>query len=274
MRADEYTCWPYQALPNPTINDADSTKVAGIFTATYAGYQWYGNAGNDKDKNRIVFSAAHNAEAVDLSKDAADSILIPGIGEMRGLASSSSGLLIFTDEKTFILRGNYRFNFSLEELYPVGCLSSMSIVEYGGGVFWASRLGIMFYDGASVRNLTENNLGVYYTDSIRTFDVNTDRIYSFLHKDYLFVHFNAFDSVFKPTRYEPVYPDGINTTPAIANFEADDWDPDFTPDDFLVQNNVPIYWRAVTLYESSTSTSAKVIPTWGNAGSGFYWGSP
>ena len=274
MRADEYVCWPYLTVPSPTITDADSTRFAGIFNATYAGYQWFGNAGNVKDKNRIVFSAYNNAEAVDLSKDAADSILIPGVAEMRGLASSSSGLLIFTDEKTFILRGNSRFNFSLEELFPVGCLSSMSIVEYGGGVFWASRLGIMFYDGASVRNLTQENLGVYYTDSIRTFDVNTDRIYSFLHKDYLFVHFNAFDSVFKPVRYEPVYPDGISNTPAISNFEADDWDPDFTPDDFLVQNNVPIYWRPVTLYESSGTANTKVVPKWGNAGSGFYWGNP
>ncbi len=274
LRADEYVCWPYLTVPSPTITNADSTRFAGIFNATYSGYQWFGNAGNVTDKNRIVFSAYNNAEAVDLSKDAADSILIPGVGEMRGLASSSSGLLIFTDEKTFILRGNYRANFSLEELYPVGCLSSMSIVEYGGGVFWASRLGIMFYDGASVRNLTEQNLGVYYTDSIRTFDVNTDRIYSYLHKDYLFVHFNAFDSVFKPIRYEPVYADGITTTPAIANFTADDWDPDFTPDDFLVENNVPIYWKTLTMYESTASTTTSVVPTWGSPGSGFFWGAP
>jgi hypothetical protein len=274
MRADEYVCWPYLTLPSPVITDSNPTRVAGVFNTTYAGYQWFGNAGNVKDKNRIVFSAPSNAEAVDLSQDAADSIIIPGVAEMRGLATSSSGLLIFTDEKTFILRGNSRFNFSLEELYPVGCLSSMSIVEYGGGVFWASRLGIMYYDGASIRNLTEENLGVYYTDSIRTFDVNADRIYAFLHKDYLFVHFNAFDSVFKPLRYEPVYADGIATTPAIADFEADDWDPDFTPEDFLVQNNVPIYWKPIRMYESTASTSTRIVPTWGAPGTEFLWGPP
>ena len=120
----------------------------------------------------------------------------------------------------------------------------------------------MYYDGASVRNLTESNLGVYYTDSVRTFDVNADRIYSFLHKDYSFVHFNAFDSVFKPARYEPVYADGIETTPAVSNFEADDWDPDFTPDDFLVENNVPIYWDSIKMYESIAANTTRVAAVW------------
>jgi hypothetical protein len=262
MRADEYVAYPYQVVPNATVNDAATDKFAGIFNATYAGYQWYGNGGNSVDQNRVVFSSPHNSEGVDLSLDSADSIIIPGTAEMRGMAASSSGLVIFTSDKTFILRGNYRANFSLEDLYPEGCLSSMSIVEYGGGVFWASRLGILYYDGASVRNLTESNLGVYYTDSVRTFDVNTDRIYSFLHKDYLFVHFTAFDSVFKPARYEPVYAGSIDNTPAIADFDNEDWDPDFTMDDFLVENNVPVYWDYIEMYDSTAANSSKLIPIW------------
>ncbi len=262
MTADEYVAYPYQSVPSATISNADSDKFAGIFNATYAGYQWFGNAGNVKDQNRVVFSSYHVSEGVDLSFDAPDSIIIPGSTEMRGLAGSTTGLLVFTSDKTYIIRGNYRANFSLEELYPEGCLSSMSIVEYGGGVFWASRVGILFYDGASVRNLTESNLGVFYTDSVRTFDVNADRIYSFLHKDYLFVHFNAFESAFSPVRYEPVYAENIDNTPAIADFEADDWDPDFTTDDFLVENNVPIYWDYVSLYDSTAATSTRVVPVW------------
>jgi hypothetical protein len=262
MTADEYVAYPYQSVPSATISNADSDKFAGIFNATYAGYQWFGNAGNVKDQNRVVFSSYHVSEGVDLSFDAPDSIIIPGSTEMRGLAGSTTGLLVFTSDKTYIIRGNYRANFSLEELYPEGCLSSMSIVEYGGGVFWASRVGILFYDGASVRNLTEANLGVFYTDSVRTFDVNADRIYSFLHKDYLFVHFNAFESAFSPVRYEPVYAENIDNTPAIADFEADDWDPDFTTEDFLVENNVPIYWDYVSLYDSTAATSTRLVPVW------------
>ena len=263
MRGDEYLAIKYASVPSAKISDRTANDVAGVFNATYTGYQWYGNAGDTINSNRVVFSAYHDAEAVDLSPDSADSIIIPGTTELRGMASSSSGLIVFTADKTYIIRGNYRSNFSLELLYPEGCLSSMSIVEYGGGVFWTSKLGIMYYDGASVRNLTESNLGVYYTDSVKSFSSNSDRVYAFLHKDYLFVNFTTFDSVYKPLRYEPIYAEGITSTEAISGFAANDWDPDFTADDFNAANNVPIYWDPITLY---TSTGADAI------GQQFLWG--
>jgi hypothetical protein len=270
LRADEYNAYQYAPVPSTTLSGRDPNDVAGIFTATYAGYQWYGNAGDTANRSRVVFSAYHNAEAVDLSIDGADSIIIPGTAEMRGLASSTSGLLVFMEDKTYIVRGNYRANFSLEELYPEGCLSAMSITEHGGGVFWASHVGILFYDGASVRNLTESNLGVYYTDSIKTYNAQADRVYGFLHKDYLFMHFTSFNSAFNPVRYEPIYAEGIATTEAINDFVAADddpdtpsWDPDFTVDDFDPTNNVPIYWDYITLYESEGTDATGVMPIWG-----------
>lgn len=278
MKADEYILVQYAVVPSTYINGSNRTTVdfAGVFNATYAGYQWYGNAGTPETRNRIVFSAYHNAEAVDLSKDAADSIILPGMNEMRGMASSSAGLVVFLSNKTYIVRGNYRANFSLEELYPEGCLSSMSIVEHGGGVFWASKLGIMYFDGATVRNLTEDNLGVYYTDSIQTYSPETDRIYGFFHKNYLFMHYTNFNTAFNPLRYEPVYADGIETSPAIQGFDADDWDPDFTVDDFNVVNNVPLYWDPEYMYSSATANnklSALWDNTyWGDEGSQYVWG--
>lgn len=263
MQADEYIARKYTSVPSAIISSNDPGDVAGIFNATYAGYQWYGNAGDTATRNRVVFSAYHDAEAVDLSSDAADSIIIPGTTEMRGMASSTSGLLVFLSDKTYIIRGNYRANFSLEELYPQGCLSSMSIVEYGGGVFWASKLGILYYDGASVRNLTESNLGVYYTDSIKSFSSDSDRVYGFLHKDYLFMHYTSFESVYNPVRYEPIYAEGINTTPAIADYPNYEWDPDFSVDDFDPANNVPIYWDYIQLYKATgTGTTGRAIK-WG-----------
>lgn len=272
MRGDEYLAIKYAPVPSAKISDRTAFDVAGVFNATYSGYQWYANAGDTINSNRVVFSAYHDAEAVDLSPDSADSIIIPGTTELRGMASSSSGLVVFTADKTYIIRGNYRSNFSLELLYPEGCLSSMSIVEYGGGVFWASKLGIMYYDGASVRNLTESNLGVYYTDSIKNFNVVSDRVYSFLHKDYLFVNFTNFNSSYKPLRYEPIYAEGISTTPAISGFAAEDWDPDFTPDDFDPANNVPIYWDPITLYEATGADAVGQVFNWGPGGTASVWG--
>ena len=281
MNADEYVAREYAAIPTTKISDGDADNVAGVFTATYAGYQWYGNGGTKATANRIVFSAYHDAESVDLSLNAADSIIIPNNGQIRGMATSNSGLLIFLEDHTYIVRGNYRANFTLTELYPAGCLSAMSVVEYGGGVFWAGKEGIFYYDGATVRNLVKNNLGVYYTDSIKTFDSNNQRIYGFFHKDYLFLSFTSFDSAYNPSRYEPVYADGISNTDAISNFAAisdnpdgPDWDPDFTVDDFLPENNVPIYWKHISMYESTGADATGIMPIWGNPGSEYVWGSP
>ena len=258
MNADEYVARPYRAI----YTDNDPDKYTGCFNTTYAGYQWFGNGGTIGTENRIVFSSYHDPESVDLSKDAADSIIIPGTQQMRGIATSASGLLIFLEDKTYMLRGNYRSNFSLEELYPEGCLSAQSIVEYGGGVFWAAKSGILFYDGATVRNLTENNLGAYYTDSISTFDAMKRRIYGFLYKDYLFMTFTGFNSSYKPLRYEPRYSSGYGSTPAVEGFPFDQYDPDFTGEDFNPINNVPVYWEPFNMYSSLGANAAAETGTW------------
>ena len=271
MAGEEYVARRYEPVPTATVSDALSTDFGGIFNATYAGYQWFGNAGNTEDKHRIVFSAYHDAEAVDLSADASDSVNIPGTNEMRGIATSSSGLVVFMSDKTYIIRGNYRTNFSLEELYPEGCLSTMSIVEVGGGVFWASRAGLHYFDGATVRNLTEDNLGSYYTEAVKSFNPQTDNVYGAFHKNYLVMHFTSFDGPFNPMRYEPVYADGIETTPAISDFTAEEWDAAFTVDDFNVTNNVPIYWTPEYLYEESADSSG-IVPLWGDNTNPVVWG--
>lgn len=248
MAADEYVI--YINKPVSWHKDRTNKKFPGVYTATYSGYNWYGNGGELENQNRIVFSAPHNSESVDLSKDSADSIILPTNQQMRGMAGSSAGLLVFFEDKTYIIRGNYRLNFSVEELYPEGCLSAQSIVEFGGGVFWASKRGIMLFDGNSVRNLVQDNLGAYYTNSIKDFDAINNAVYAFVYKDYLFMHFTRFNSPFKPVRYEPIYAEGIDTTEAIQDYTAQDWDPDFQIDDFDPTNNVPIYWDYIRMYSS------------------------
>ena len=263
LKADEYTARQYTTGTISAINtNRGPTNVAGIFTATYAGLQWYGNAGDTTNRNRIVFSAYNDPESVDLSANDADSIIIPGLSEMRGLATSASGLIIFMADKTYRLRGNSRFNFSLEELYPEGCLSSMSIVEYGGGVFWASKTGIFLFDGTTVRNLSKDNLGLYYSESIKNYDPQVNRAYGFFHKDYLFMHFNAWKSIYNPIRYEPIYAGTIDGTAAISGFTYDNWDPDFTINDLSPNSNTPIYWNRNVLYSNSSGAGSGLLGAW------------
>ena len=232
-------------------------NFAGLYTAVYAGYQWYGNfAQDDANTNRVVFSASHDREAIDLSRDAADSIIFPGKSKFRGLGSSSAGLLVFLEDRTYILRGNDRTNFSIEQLVPEGCLCASSIVEYGGGVFWAGKSGIMFFDGASVRNLTKDNIGLYYTDSLDVFNPEQDRVLGFMHKNNLIMHYTSFKSPFDPIRYEPLYADDWNNSEDKYGKETwDQFDPDFEYEDFFTQNNTPIYWDRKILNNPEESAS-------------------
>ena len=261
------------------ISERSATNFSGLYTAVYAGYQWYGNfANDDQNTNRVVFSAAHDKEAVDLSRDAADSIIFPGKSKFRGLGASSAGLLVFLEDRTYILRGNDRTNFSVEQLVPEGCLCPSSIVEYGGGVFWAGKSGIMYFDGASVRNLTKNNLGLYYTDSLDVFNPEQDRVIGFIHKNNLIMHYTSWKSPFDPIRYEPIYAEDWQNTEGIADRSWDEFDPDFDYDDFFTQNNTPIFWDQKILNNPEESASiGKTIEwddgsTWGDTTSINKWG--
>ena len=249
-------------------------NFAGLYTTVYAGMQWYGSfAQDDKNTNRVVFSAYHDKEAVDLSRDAADSIIFPGKSKFRGLGSSVAGLLVFLEDRTYILRGNDRTNFSVEQLIPEGCLCPSSIVEYGGGVFWAGKSGIMFFDGASVRNLTKDNLGLYYTDSLDAFNAETDRVIGFIHKNNLIMHYTSWKSPFDPIRYEPVYAADWLTTNAIKDKKWTEFDPDFSYEDFHTQNNTPIYWDRSILNKSAEGSQSGLGFTWGSTSNSVKWGN-
>lgn len=248
------------------VKNREAYDFAGLYTAVYAGYQWYGNfAKEDLNVNRVVFSASHDREAVDLSKDSADSIIFPGKSQFRGLGASSAGLLVFLEDRTYILRGNDRTNFSVEQLVPDGCLCASSIVEYGGGVFWAAKAGIMFFDGASVRNLTKDNLGLYYTDSLDVFNPTQDRVMGFIHKNNLIMSYTAWKSPFDPVRYEPIYAADWKNTDGIKDRTWQEFDPDFEYDDFFTQNNTPIFWDRKILNNPEESASTGLGFTWQSA---------
>jgi len=248
------------------VGSSDNTimNFGGLYTSVYAGYQWYGNFGqDDENTNRVVFSAPHDREAVDLSRDASDSIIFPGKSKFRGLGSSSAGLLVFLEDRTYILRGNDRTNFSIEQLVPEGCLCASSIVEYGGGVFWAGKSGIMFFDGASVRNLTKDNLGLYYTDSLDVFNPDQDRVIGFMHKNNLIMHYTNWKAPFDPIRYEPLYAADWNNAPDRYGKSAwTQFDSDFDHDDFFTQNNTPIFWDQKKLNNPEESASTGEAITW------------
>jgi hypothetical protein len=192
-----------------TISSELYTPIPGIFNSTYANRQWFASVGktavnSDKFVNRVVFSGTDNPENINLSPDASDSILVPGREAIRGIAGSVAGLLVFVENKTYIIKGTNRQNFSLEELYPDGTLCTSSIVQVGGGVIWAGKSGIYYYDGVTVRNFANESLGIYYTDGVATFNATTDRIYAFVYNNYLIINFSKWQQKYALSRWQAV----------------------------------------------------------------------
>jgi len=205
-----------------TSNTEYASPAPGIFNSTYAGRQWFASFNttiNEYDKfiNRVVFSSPDNGENINLCPNASDSIIIPGKENLRGIAGSVSGLLAFTESKTYIIRGTDRSNFALEELHPDGCISTPSIVQVGGGVIWAGKQGIYYFDGVSVRNFTPEALGIYYTDGIKDFKAATDRVYSLVYNNYLIINFTNWFSNYTLKRWEWDSHDAINNSEIITN---------------------------------------------------------
>ena len=199
---------PDMAPTKLTLTGSKAPKPApGIFNSTYAGRQWFANFNSteniyDTNINRVVFSSKDNPENINLSQDASDSIVIPGAENIIGIAGSTSGLLVFLQTKTYIIRGTKRSNFALQELYPDGCISTTSIVQVGGGVIWAGKQGIYYYDGATVRNFTSEALGVYYTDGIKGFDLAKNSVYAFVYNNYLIMNFTKWFSNYSLRRWQ------------------------------------------------------------------------
>jgi hypothetical protein len=199
---------PDMAPTKLTLTGSKAPKPApGIFNSTYAGRQWFANFNTteniyDTNINRVVFSSKDNPENINLCQDASDSIIVPGAENIIGIAGSNSGLLVFLQTKTYIIRGTKRSNFALQELYPDGCISTTSIVQFGGGVIWAGKQGIYYFDGTTVRNFTSEALGVYYTDGIKGFDLAKNSVYAFVYNNYLIMNFTKWFSNYSLRRWQ------------------------------------------------------------------------
>lgn len=174
---------------------ANANKV-GFLTATYATRQWYANNGSDFSKtSRIWFSETDDPESLDLSSfdgNWVDIISSSTVNEpIRAIAPALTGLLVIKETETFIITGESPSTFSPKKLEDDGAISGMSVQQYGGGVIWAGREGIHFYDGIQVRSLTNDpaapKLGNYWKNAVRSADPSTYRMWSMLDRDHYFL---------------------------------------------------------------------------------------
>jgi hypothetical protein len=167
-------------------------RKVGFLTAIYAERQWYANLGQQfETTSRIYFSDSSDPEAVDLSAFDGDYI---DVGSSHGantpikaIMPASSALVVLKDNEAFGIFGTDKTQFQTKKIGDDGCLSGMSVQPYDGGVIWAGRNGINFYDGITVENVTDDKLGAYYQNAVRSFDPTSYRMWSMIARNHYFL---------------------------------------------------------------------------------------
>lgn len=164
----------------------------GFLNAGYANRQWYANNGQRFElTSRVWFSDTNDPEAVDLSPydgDFIDILSSSGVNSpIKAIVPAYNSLLVFKENETFGIFGSSPTQFSVKKIDDDGTLSGMSCQPYGGGVLWAGRSGIHFFDGIQAENLTATKLGDYYKNMVRSFDPTKYRMWSMIQRDHYFL---------------------------------------------------------------------------------------
>lgn len=86
----------------------------------------------------------------------------PGILEdtPMGLATTGSYLVALKSQSTWIITGDSPSEFIPRKAFNIGCVSSNSIVEAEGGVFWLAPQGVYFFDGGAPQYIGEDVRGL------------------------------------------------------------------------------------------------------------------
>lgn len=199
MSEDNYVA--LQADADFSIVNTASTQKVGFLNATYADRQWYANRGSSFDStSQVWFSDDTDLEGLDLSSFAGNWLSVTSSASInepiRAIAAAYNGLIVLKETEAFIIGGNSPSSFDVRKLEDDGTLNGMSTQEYGGGVIWAGREGINFYDGVQVTNLVSGSLGQAWKDTIRTLDPTKYRLWSMVNRDHYFLFMEHIEPTF------------------------------------------------------------------------------
>lgn len=188
-----------------TLNTGDNTyttldtthKKPGFLNAVYAGRQWFANRGIQADvggewTDRLWFSEETAPEDMDMATVTGSYIpVVSSAGAstpIRAIAPAYNSLLVLKDRESFVLTGTDEDSFQINKIGDDGILSTMSAVTYGGGVIWAGRDSIYYYNGVNTIDLIGGTLGTGYKQAIKNFDHTTYRMWGAIVHDHYFLH--------------------------------------------------------------------------------------
>ena len=175
-----------------SINTMANSQKMGFLNAVYAERNWFANNGQNYNlTNRIYFSETTDPEDVDTSPFDGNYINIASTNGVNSpitaLCPAYNALLVFKENETFGIYGNTPDTFNVQKLEDDGALSTGSVQAYGGGVLWAGRTGIFFYDGVQTTNIVAGTLGNWYKDLVRVINPQQYRMWSMIARDHYFL---------------------------------------------------------------------------------------
>lgn len=187
---------PYVAIRADNGFGSIQTVPGGVLNAVYADRQWYANRHSSVDTTaQVWFSDEGDLESLDLSTWDGNWFKVTSSSSanepIRALAAAYNGLIVLKETEAFIIGGNSPDSFAVNKLEDDGTICGMSVQEFGGGVIWAGREGINYYDGVQVTNLVENTLGQVWKDTIRTLDPTKYRTWSMVNRDHYFLNLES-----------------------------------------------------------------------------------
>lgn len=195
---DPYVAFKPSGNTGPTTYTFSSPAV-GFISAVYAGRQWFANNPSNTGlfgssatahPSRVWFSDENDPRAVDTTTDG-DWFDIysanPTTNPIVSLTSTQSSLLLHKPTETWAIFGSTPETFAARQLDAEGCVDAGSVQPYGAGAIWAGREGIRYFDGTRISNLTQNTLGKYWADIVKSFDSSQYRMFSMIARNHYFL---------------------------------------------------------------------------------------
>ena len=177
---------------------AEADRKVGFLNALYAERQWFANLGQRfETTSRVWYSDPSDPEVVDLSPYDGDFVDIGSThgtnAPIRAMMPATNALVVIKDNEAFGIFGTSPSNFSPKKIHDDGTLCGMSVQPYGGGVLWAGREGVHFFDGVQTQNITQDKLGDYYKKALQSFNPNTHRMWSMMIREHYMLFLEDFD---------------------------------------------------------------------------------
>jgi len=174
------------------INTQATANKMGFLNAVYAERQWYANNGSNYAlTNRVYFSETSGFEDVDMSSFDGNYINVASTSGVNSpitaLCPAYNALIVFKENETFGIYGDTSTTFNVQKIEDDGAMSVGSVQAYGGGVLWAGRTGIYFYDGVQTTNIVAGSLGNWYKDLVRSINPRKYRMWSMMMRDHYFL---------------------------------------------------------------------------------------